>query len=42
VGAGGAVGGPGALGLQGDEREDEREVWSVGRVEVGDDVFAQD
>ena len=24
------------LGLSSDEREDEREVWSVGRVELGD------
>lgn len=29
-----AEGGMGGLGLDGGEREDEREVWSVGRVEV--------
>ncbi len=30
-----AEGGAGGLGLGGDEAEDEREVWSVGRVELG-------
>lgn len=35
-----AEGGEGGLGLAGDEVEDEREVWSVGVVELGD-VFAQ-
>jgi hypothetical protein len=34
-----AEGGAGGLGLGDDEKEDEREVWSVGRVEVGD-VFS--
>lgn len=33
-----AEGGEGGLGLQGDEAEDEKEVWSVGRVEVGEVV----
>lgn len=35
-----AQGGAGGMGLEGEE-EDEREVWSVGRVEIGD-VFAQE
>jgi hypothetical protein len=30
-----AEGGQGSLGLLGDEAEDEREVWSVGRVDLG-------
>jgi Generalcontrol nonderepressible 1 (Gcn1) N-terminal/HEAT-like repeat/Parkin co-regulated protein len=35
-----AEGGAGGLGLAGDEAEDERELWSVGRVEIGgDDAF---
>ena len=36
-----AEGGAGGLGLSSDEKEDEREVWSVGRVEVGD-AFGQE
>ncbi len=36
-----AEGGSGGLGLSSDEAEDEREVWSVGRVEVGD-VFSNE
>ena len=36
-----AEGGQGGLGLSSDEVEDEREIWSVGRVELGD-VFSQD
>ena len=36
-----AEGGSGGLGLSSDEAEDEREVWSVGRVEVGD-VFGNE
>jgi hypothetical protein len=28
----------GGLGLSGDEEEDEREVWSVGRVDLGEEV----
>lgn len=35
-----AQGGAGGMGLEGEE-EDEREVWSVGRVTIGD-VFSQD
>ena len=35
-----AQGGAGGMGLEGEE-EDEREVWSVGRVEIGD-VFANE
>jgi hypothetical protein len=31
-----AEGGQGGLGLSSDEREDEREVWSIGRVELGE------
>lgn len=34
-----AEGGAGGLGLSSDEVEDEREIWSVGKVELGD-VFA--
>lgn len=34
-----AEGGQGGLGLSSDEREDEREVWSVGKVDLGDDAF---
>ena len=36
-----AEGGQGGLGLAGDEAEDEREIWSVGRVDFGD-VFSED
>ena len=36
-----AEGGAGGLGLSSDEVEDEREVWSVGKVEMGD-VFGGD
>lgn len=36
-----AEGGAGGLGLSGDEREDEREVWSVGRMDMGD-AFANE
>lgn len=36
-----AEGGQGGLGL-GDEAEDEREVWSVGKVDLGGDGFAND
>lgn len=32
----------GTLGLTEDEREDEREIWSVGKVDVGGDVFAKE
>jgi hypothetical protein len=35
-----AEGGQGGLGLSNDEEEDEREIWSVGKVELGDGVFA--
>lgn len=31
-----AEGGEGGLGLSSDELEDEREVWSVGKVDLGD------
>ena len=34
-----AEGGQGSLGLSNDEREDEREIWSIGKVELGDDSF---
>jgi len=37
-----AEGGQGGLGLSHDEAEDEKEVWSVGAVEIGDGVFSQD
>ncbi|KAL1875409.1 translational activator of GCN4 [Diaporthe australafricana] len=32
----------GTLGLTGDEVEDEREIWSVGKVDVGGDVFGKE
>jgi hypothetical protein len=35
-----AEGGAGGLGLSSDEAEDEKEIWSVGKVELGD-VFAE-
>jgi hypothetical protein len=35
-----AEGGSGGLGLSSDEVEDEREIWSVGMVELGD-VFGE-
>jgi hypothetical protein len=35
-----AEGGQGGLGLSNDEVEDEREIWSVGKVDVGSDAFA--
>ena len=35
-----AEGGQGGLGLADDEAEDEKEIWSVGKVEVGDDLFS--
>ncbi|KAH6899624.1 armadillo-type protein [Thelonectria olida] len=35
-----AEGGQGGLGLSNDEVEDEREIWSVGKVDVGADAFA--
>lgn len=35
-----AEGGQGGLGLSNDEQEDEREIWSVGKTEVGEDAFA--
>ena len=34
-----AEGGQGGLGLSNDEREDEREIWSVGKVDLGEDTF---
>lgn len=35
-----AEGGQGGLGLSNDEVEDEREIWSVGKVDLGEGVFA--
>ena len=35
-----AEGGQGGLGLSNDEQEDEKEIWSVGKVDVGDDTPA--
>lgn len=32
----------GTLGLTGDEVEDEKEIWSVGKVDVGGDVFGKE
>lgn len=37
-----AEGGAGGLGLFDDEVEDEREIWSVGQVDVGADVFGKE
>lgn len=37
-----AEGGQGGLGLSSDEQEDLREVWSVGRVDLGDGVFSNE
>ena len=34
-----AEGGQGGLGLSSDERDDEKEVWSIGRVELNDGMF---
>jgi len=36
-----AEGGMGGLGLAGDEVEDEREVWSVGNVDLGESAFKE-
>ena len=37
-----AEGGEGGLGLSNDEREDEREIWSVGKVDLGEKTFNDD
>lgn len=37
-----AEGGQGGLGLSNDELDDEKEVWSVGKVDLGDDTFGGD
>ena len=37
-----AEGGQGGLGLSNDEREDEREIWSVGKVDLGEKTFGDD
>jgi hypothetical protein len=37
-----AEGGQGGLGLSSDEKEDEREVWSVGKVDLGEGAFADE
>lgn len=37
-----AEGGQGSLGLSNDEQEDEREIWSVGKVDLGQDIFNDD
>jgi hypothetical protein len=37
-----AEGGQGGLGLSNDEVEDEREIWSVGKVDLGEGVFKDD
>ncbi|KAI9891925.1 MAG: translational activator of GCN4 [Vezdaea aestivalis] len=36
-----AEGGQGSLGLSADEKDDEREVWSVGRVDLGEKTFKE-
>jgi hypothetical protein len=35
-----AEGGQGGLGLSNDEAEDEKEIWSVGKVDVGSEAFS--
>ena len=37
-----AEGGQGGLGLSGDARDDEREVWSVGKVDLGEGPFGDE
>lgn len=37
-----AEGGQGGLGLSNDEREDEREIWSVGKVDLGERAFGDE
>ena len=37
-----AEGGQGGLGLSNDEVEDEREVWSIGKVDLGEDAFGDE
>ncbi|KAF2173884.1 hypothetical protein M409DRAFT_16153 [Zasmidium cellare ATCC 36951] len=37
-----AEGGAGGLGLTSDEKEDEREVWSIGKVDLGEGGFSDD
>ncbi len=37
-----AEGGQGGLGLSNDEREDEREIWSVGKVDLGENAFNEE
>lgn len=37
-----AEGGQGGLGLSDDEREDEREIWSVGKVDLSEEVFSDE
>lgn len=35
-----AEGGQGGLGLSNDEQDDEREIWAVGKLDAGEDVFS--
>lgn len=37
-----AEGGAGGLGLEDDEVDDEKEIWSVGKVELGEGVFSEE
>ena len=37
-----AEGGQGGLGLSNDEMEDEREIWSVGKVDLGENAFGNE
>ena len=37
-----AEGGQNGLGLSNDERDDEREIWSVGKVDLGESAFVDD
>ena len=37
-----AEGGQGGLGLSNDEKEDEKEIWSVGKVDLADKTFSDE
>ena len=37
-----AEGGEGGLGLSNDEVDDEKELWSIGKVDLGEDGFTED
>lgn len=37
-----AEGGEGGLGLSNDEMDDEKELWSIGKVDLGDDTLGDE